>query len=83
MVKYIWAFLASATISQADAAYVQVGGQKIEYHREVAVPDMHSVFQAWRDAYSATSPNLVIAQNSVGGLQLRKGALGKTSSPCG
>lgn len=83
MVKYIWAFLASAMISQADAAYVQVGGQKIEYHREVAVPDMHSVFEAWRDAYSATSPNLVIAQNSVGGLQLGKAVLGKTSSPCG
>ncbi len=83
MVKFFWAILAAAMVSQADAAYVQVGGQKIEYYREIAVPDMQSAFKAWRDSYYVSSTNLVVAQNSDGGLRLRKTQTHNTSAPCG
>lgn len=83
MVKFILAFLAIAMISQAEAAYVQVGSQKIEYYRDVAVPDMNSAFKAWRESYYASSANLLIAQNSVGGIWLKKAIIEIASSPCG
>lgn len=72
MVKYLWALLACLMMSQANAAYIHVGGQKIEYYREVAVPDMVLVFTAWRNTYHAKSTTLIVARNSVGELRLRK-----------